>query len=124
MTIEAVTPSRDIGSDRLWLVDEFYIRTRCELKTAEADVKAASEPGTVETVRYKIQCSQAKDESGDVVEDAAGAHTLFGAEVHSVSLDAIADGMSLDAWLAERVEEIASKAARKARVLEVLRATG
>lgn len=113
MTIEKVTATRDIGDDFLFLTDGGrYIRARVTRTTPDSTVLAAVHD-SIELVHFKFQCSLADGDSGNVVEDAAGSHIIFAAEVHSVSLEALAAGQSLEGWIAERLEAIVTKADRK-----------
>lgn len=113
MSIESITPTRDIGNDFLFRIDsERIIRARVTRTTPDSAIQGAVEQ-RVELVHFKFQCSLASSDSGDVVEDGAGHHVIFAAEVHGVSLEALAAGQSLEGWIAERLEEIVAKADRK-----------
>jgi hypothetical protein len=114
--MQAITATKDIGSDQLFqLEDGTIIRTRIERKTTDAQISEAS----VEQLNFKFRCAVAVDDTGDVVENAQGDHTIFDAEVHSITLEALANGdSSIEAWVADKLEAIVSKAQRKAVVLK------
>lgn len=127
MNYEKVEPARDDSMSKFpdtdtlcQFEDGTFIRLRITAKTTEGEVRdAAPQPGVNETIYLKLQCSLAKDGSGDVREDAAGNHLLLAAEVHGISAETlVGGGASFDAWLADRTDEILQKAKRKAYVLD------
>jgi len=121
MQYQKVEPSREgldplPNTDTLFLLEDgAYMRLRITAKTTEGQVRDTSpEPGVAESINLKLQCSVAKDASGDVREDQFGKHLLFAAEVHSVTLQHLVDDkISFDAWLTDRIDEMLVKAARK-----------
>lgn len=120
MDIQSVTPTRDIGADFLFLTSGGrYIRARVTRTTPTSAIQQAIED-RIELVHFKFQCSLASSDSGDVVEDAGGQHVIFDAEVHGISLEALANGQSLEGWIAERLDGIVAKADRKGFFLNLL----
>lgn len=120
MNIIQVTPTQALPStDFLFRADTYLIRARVEQITTEDEIRAAVERA-VEQVNFKFSCSMAADESGDVKEDNLGRHIIFGAEVHSITLEDLAQGKSLEGWIAERISENVEKAARKAMFVTVI----
>lgn len=136
MNYTEITPNRPEPMEPLPATDTLFqfengtiVRLRVTAKTTDGTVRTQSpEPGEAERINMKLQCSLCKDDSGDVREDAPrdpvtgerlGNHLVLAAEVHGVSAEAlVADKVSFEAWLAERVDEILRKANQKAYVLD------